>query len=119
MRLSNVERRSMMGAGRGISPNSFAQRNNSNISVHSDHLWNMMEDVELFPDQIYQLLRHEERNLTSYKKTIERQKYKVGQVFDSLKKQMEHNIDDLKISVFAELDRIYRNYMEKYANLKG
>jgi hypothetical protein len=32
---------------------------------------------------------------------------------------MEHNIDDLKISIFAELDRIYRNYMEKYANLKG
>ena len=91
----------MVGGGRGLSPNSFAQRGNPNLSVHSDHLWNMMEDIELFPDEIYQLLRHEERNLIAYKKTIEREKYKVGETFNSLKKEMEHNIDDLKISVFA------------------
>jgi hypothetical protein len=36
-----------------------------------------------------------------------------------MKREMEHNIDDLKISIFAELDRIYRFYMEKYATLKG
>lgn len=32
---------------------------------------------------------------------------------------MIHNVDDLKISILAELDRIYKNYMEKYATLKG
>ncbi len=32
---------------------------------------------------------------------------------------MVHNIDDLKISIHAELDRIYRLYMEKYAMLKS
>ena len=32
---------------------------------------------------------------------------------------MEHNIDDLKISIYAELDRIYQTYMERYATLKG
>lgn len=78
-----------------------------------------MEDIELFPDEIYQLLKYEERNLSGYKKTIEREKQRAGQAIDSLKKEMEHNIDDLKISIFAELDRIYRNYMEKYATLKG
>ena len=36
-----------------------------------------------------------------------------------MKKEIIHNIDDLKISVFAELDRIYRQYMEKYATLKA
>lgn len=60
-----------------------------------------MEDVELFPDEIYQLLRYEERNLSTYKKDIEKEKQKVGQAFDSLKKEIEHNIDDLKISVYA------------------
>ena len=51
-----------------------------------------MEDIELFPEEVYQLLRYEERNLSSYKKGIEREKHKVGQVFDSLKKEIEHNI---------------------------
>jgi hypothetical protein len=32
---------------------------------------------------------------------------------------MIHNVDDLKISVLAELDRVYKDYMEKYATLKG
>lgn len=32
---------------------------------------------------------------------------------------MVHNIDDLKISIYAELDRVYKFYMEKYATLKG
>ena len=35
MRISNAERRSMLGGGRGLSPNSFAQRGNPNVSVHS------------------------------------------------------------------------------------
>jgi hypothetical protein len=38
---------------------------------------------------------------------------------EHLKKEMVHNIDDLKISVLAELDRVYKHYMEKYATLKG
>ncbi len=49
--------------GRSYSPNSFGVRNNytsaSNVSVHSEHLWNMLEDVELFPDEIHQLFRYE------------------------------------------------------------
>ena len=51
-----------MAAGRNHSPNSFANRNNfntSNVSVHSDHLWNLMEEVELFPEEIHQLFRYE------------------------------------------------------------
>ena len=120
MRMTNLDRRSQYGpGGRGISPNSFGQRNNPNVSGHSEHLWNMMEDIELFPEEVFQLLRFEERNLSNYKKGIEREKHKVAQVFDSLKMEIDHNIEDMKISVQAELDRIYRNYMEKYANLKG
>ena len=42
----------------------------------------------------------------------------VGEI-EQLKKEMIHNVDDLKISVLAELDRVYKDYMEKYATLKG
>ena len=78
-----------------------------------------MEETELFPDEIHQLLRQEERNLSNYKKGLEREKMKVNSEIETLKKEVIHNIDDLKISIFAELDRIYRSYMEKYATLKA
>jgi hypothetical protein len=107
---------------RNYSPNSFANRNQyagSSVSVHSDHLWNLMEEVELFPEEIHQLFRHEERNLVNYKKSIEREKAKVVQEVEHLKKEVTHNIDDLKISILAELDRIYKGYMERYATLKA
>ncbi len=42
----------------------------------------------------------------------------VGEI-DQLKKEMMHNLDDLKISILAELDRVYKDYMEKYATVKG
>jgi hypothetical protein len=57
--------------------------------------------------------------LSSFKKSIEREKARVVAEVEQLKKEIVHNVDDLKISVLAELDRIYKNYMEKYATLKG
>ena len=60
-----------------------------------------MEDIELFPEEVFQLLRLEERNLSNYKKGIEREKQRVGKVFDSLKMEIDHNIEDMKISVQA------------------
>lgn len=108
--------------GRNHSPNTFANRTNINgsaVSVHSEHLWNLMEEVELFPEDIHQLFRYEERNLTNYKKSIEREKARVVQEVEHLKKEVAHNIDDLKISILAELDRIYKGYMERYATLKA
>jgi hypothetical protein len=47
------------------------------------------------------LLRNEERNLGCYKKALEREKHRVGESIDNLKKEFDHNIDDLKISIFA------------------
>ena len=65
------------------------------------------------------MLRYEERNLTNYKKMIEREKIKAGQEIEHLKIEILHNIEDMKLSIYAELDKIYINYMEKYAILKG
>jgi hypothetical protein len=44
---------------------------------------------------------------------------KASQEIESMKNELIHNIDDLKISILAELDSIYCNYMTKYANLKS
>jgi hypothetical protein len=79
----------------------------------------MLEDVELFLDEIRQLFHQEDRNLSNLKKPIEREKIKVNQEIEHIKKEMIHNIDDLKISIYAELDNIFKNYLETYANLNG
>lgn len=55
----------------------------------------------MFPEEISQLLRYEERNLSNYKKALEREKIKVNGEVENLKKEIIHNIDDLKISIFA------------------
>ena len=38
--------------------------------------------------------------------------------FTNLKHEIEHIVDDLKISLQAEIDNIYRLFIEKYACLK-
>lgn len=49
MRTYNLDKNKSWGGppGRSLSPNSFANRgnhpSNNNVSVHSDHLWNMLE----------------------------------------------------------------------------
>lgn len=107
--------------GRSHSPNSFSYNPNKsqNTSVHSEHLWNSLEELELFPGEIQQLIKNEERNLSSYKMTIDREKNKVSHEIENMKREIVHNIDDLKISIHSELDRIYKYYMEKYATMKG
>lgn len=50
---------------------------------------------------------------------MEREKAKVIQEVEHLKREVTHNMDDLKISILAELDRVYKGYMERYAALKA
>jgi 1-aminocyclopropane-1-carboxylate deaminase/D-cysteine desulfhydrase-like pyridoxal-dependent ACC family enzyme len=57
--------------------------------------------------------------MNQFKKRIEREKSKVTHEFDSVKREIIHNIEDLKLSVHAELDRVYKIFMEKYAIFKG
>jgi hypothetical protein len=94
-------------------------RMQQDVSAHSEHLWNMMEDVEIYPEEVHQLLKHEQRNLSNFKKQIEREKTRANFEVENMKKEYIHNIDDLKLSIIAALDRIYVAYMEKYATLKS
>jgi hypothetical protein len=57
---------------RSHSPNLSYNNNRSqqNYSVHSEHLWHALDEIELFPAEVYQLIKNEERNLSSYKINI-------------------------------------------------
>lgn len=55
MQYSKIDRNQSWGnlKGRSYSPSTLRPKNNifnNNNSVHSDHLWNMLEDVDLFPE---------------------------------------------------------------------
>lgn len=61
----------------------------------------------------------EQRNLKNFKARIEKEKTRVIADFEVFKKEINHVIDDLKLSVAAELDTLYKTYIEKYAYMKS
>ncbi len=79
----------------------------------------MIEDGEVFPHDMLLLLTDEARNIKNFKAKIEREKLRVNSDFDVFKKEIMHIIEDLKISIVAELDLVYKVYIEKYAMMKS
>jgi hypothetical protein len=65
------------------------------------------------------LLRNEEKNINNLKEKIEHEKAKVENDFSVFKTEIDHILEDIKISVQAELDLVYKTYITKYAELKG
>ncbi len=37
----------------------------------------------------------------------------------SFKTEINHTLEDLRLSLHAQLDRIYQSYIERYAKFKG
>ena len=37
----------------------------------------------------------------------------------AFKTEMNHTLEDLRLSLHAHLDRVYQDYMERYAKFKG
>lgn len=54
----------------------------------------------------------------SFKRKVEREKDRIALVVEQMKREVIHHLDDLKISLQAELDQLYRGYMNKYARLR-
>ena len=65
------------------------------------------------------LLRNEEKNINNIKEKIEKEKARVENDFAVFRAEIDHILEDVKISVQAELDLIYKSYITKYAELKG
>lgn len=65
------------------------------------------------------LLTNEARNIKAFKDKTDKEKNRVVKDFEVFKKEISHIIDDLKLSIVAELDILYKSYIEKYAMLKS
>jgi hypothetical protein len=65
------------------------------------------------------LLKNEERNIRCFKSRIGREKERINQDVSAWRVEFNHNVEDLRLSLHAELDRIYQNYLERYAQFKG
>jgi hypothetical protein len=74
---------------------------------------------EVFPEDLLMLLVEESNNIKTFKAKIEKEKGRVQNDMDIFKKEIIHVIEDLKISMLAELDLSYKLYIEKYAFLKS
>lgn len=101
------------------------QRNNlshSKVSVassHASHLSNLMNEPDVFPEELVFLLRNEENNINNLKEKIEKEKARVENDFAVFRAEINHILEDVKISIQAELDLTYKSYITKYAELKG
>ena len=79
---------------------------------------NQTDQNQMFPEDLVFLLRNQDRNINHFKEKIEKEKSKVENDFVVLKNEMEHIIEDLKISVQAQLDLVYKTFITKYAEMK-
>lgn len=100
--------------------NNFSRSRVSMASSHVSQLNNMMsEHTDIFPDDLVFLLSNEEKNINNLKEKVEREKAKVENDFAVFRTEIDHILEDVKISVQAELDLIYKAYITKYAEIKG
>lgn len=54
-----------------------------------------------------------------FKTQIAREKERVNDDMASFKTEINHTLEDLRLSLHAQLDRIYQGYIERYAKFKG
>ena len=73
----------------------------------------------MYPTGFSELLRHEERNIRTFKKQISREKERVDEDMSAFRIEINHTLEDLRLSLHAQLDRVYQDYMERYAKFKG
>ena len=79
----------------------------------------MEEETEMFPAGFAELLRGEQRNIRAFKNQISREKERVDEDMNAFKTELNHTLEDLRLSLHAHLDRVYQDYMERYAKFKG
>jgi hypothetical protein len=63
-------------------------------------------------------LSNEEGNVEHMRKLIENEKKRVDRDFDNFIKEIIHIVEDLKLSVYAQLDCVFMGFMDIYKNMK-
>lgn len=75
-------------------------------------------DNKIFPNELLFLLGNEEGNVEHFRKTISEEKARVERDFQKLSQEISHILEDLKLSLTAELDILFRDFMTLYGELK-
>ena len=70
----------------------------------------MQEHTDVFPEDLVFLISNEEKNINIMKEKIEREKSKVENDFAIYRTEIDHILEDIKLSVQAELDLVYKTY---------
>lgn len=64
------------------------------------------------------MLAYEGENIVEFKERIDHDKKRLETDFSNFTREMVCIIDDLKTSLMAELDLIYKGYIDRYLFLK-
>ena len=65
------------------------------------------------------MLKNESRNIKAFKLEINKEKERVDEDLSSFKVEINHTLEDLRLSLHALLDRVYQAYLEKTAKFRG
>jgi hypothetical protein len=103
----------------GRNPNGDRLRASTSSAQSSQLSLLNADEGAVFPEDLSYLLRNEERNIGGFKEKVEREKARVENDFAVLKTEVEHILEDLKLSVQAELDLVYTVFIAKYAEVKA
>jgi hypothetical protein len=79
----------------------------------------VIDDIYMYPAGFAELLRHEDRTLKTFKLNINKEKERVDQDMKEFKMELNHTLEDLRLSLHAHLDRVYQAYMEKTSKFRG
>jgi hypothetical protein len=80
--------------------------------------WGLGAEEKLYSEEMVFLLGEEEGNLRYFKEKIDSEKQRAGRDFEHLKQQVGHLIEDLQVSVLAELDLVYKDFLTRYKQFK-
>ena len=65
------------------------------------------------------MMKYEERNISSFKRMIISEKNRLNSELESYHVEINHMLEDFRLSLHAVLDRIYQNYITRYAEFKS
>ena len=101
------------------SNSSQTKSSNNNTTFNSEYLRDSLEDLELFPSLCIEMMKYEERNINAFKRVIGHEKNRINSELEALSLEINHIIEDYRLSLQAVLDRIYQNYITRYAEFKS
>jgi glutathionyl-hydroquinone reductase len=65
----------------------------------------------MYPQGFAELLKNEDKNIKAFKLDIQREKDRLDEDLTSFKVEINHTLEDLRLSLHAHLDNVYKSYL--------